>query len=103
MFMDSSIRFLKNSVDLRVLRALAPRTGVRRWNRTVAEEQARNKIPILRAIPMGGRGKAGLQSGVPRECRGIPRSGPSRGTLRSAPLCPGHPEIEVRTLFPACS
>ena len=49
----------------------------------------------------GGRGKAGLPvrraPGVP----GPPRDPrPSRGTLHSAPLCPGHPEIEVRKLSP---
>ena len=51
---------------------------------------------------MGGRGKAGLQSGVPRVRRLPPSEAlPGHAALRS--LCPGHPEIEARKLFPACS
>ena len=45
---------------------------------------------------------AGAKPDFSPACPGV-RHRPSRGTLRSAPLCPGHPEIEVRKLFPACS
>ena len=54
-----------------------------------------NMSPAL--FPRSGPDESSEARGVSREPR------PSRGTFRSAPLCPGHPEKDTGRLIPACS